>query len=62
MASQRGTGSRRRIALAAMLVATALAGCSSTGTLSSKFFPNEPPKQAEMSPATLREHQRILAA
>ncbi|MSV43602.1 MAG: M48 family metalloprotease [Actinobacteria bacterium] len=45
-----------------MLVATALAGCSSTGTLSSKFFPNEPPKQAEMSPATLREHQRILAA
>ncbi len=62
MTSQRGTGSRRRIALAAMLVATALAGCSSTGTLSSKFFPNEPPKQAEMSPATLREHQRILAA
>ncbi|CAB5037411.1 unannotated protein [freshwater metagenome] len=60
--SQRGTGSRRRVALAAMLVATALAGCSSTGTLSSKFFPNEPPKQAEMSPATLREHQRILAA
>ncbi len=48
-------------ALAGLLVAAALAGCS-TANLSPQFFPAEPPKQAEMSPATLREHQRILAA
>ena len=45
-----------------MLLAVALAGCSSTANLSPQLFPAEIPKQVEMSPATLREHQRILAA
>src|SRR5688572_10010530 len=45
-----------------MLLAAALAGCSSTANLSPQLFPAEIPKQVEMSPATLREHQRILAA
>ncbi|HET7680270.1 MAG TPA: M48 family metalloprotease [Xanthobacteraceae bacterium] len=45
-----------------MLVAVAVAGCSTTVNLSPQLFPGETPKQVEMSPATLREHQRILAA
>jgi predicted Zn-dependent protease len=55
-------GAKRRAAFAAALIAAALAGCSSTGNFSPPFMSNDPPKQAEMSVATQREHQRILAA
>ena len=58
----RGIGAKKPVALAGMLVAAALAGCASTGSLSPQLFPAENPRQVEMSPATLREHQRILAA
>jgi predicted Zn-dependent protease len=49
--------------LASMLVAIALAGCSSTGNLTPKLLTgNVPNKPEEMPPTVLREHQRILAA
>jgi predicted Zn-dependent protease len=60
--SHRGIWAKGHVALASMLLASALAGCSSTVSLSPQLFPAEAPKQVEMSPATLREHQRILAA
>jgi predicted Zn-dependent protease len=47
--------------LAGMLVAAMLAGCSSTGNLSPQLLAGKDPKE-EMSPAALREHERILAA
>src|SRR4051795_11947223 len=47
--------------LAGMLVAAMLAGCSSTGNLSPQLIAGKDPKE-EMSPATMREHERILAA
>jgi len=53
---------KRHVALAGMLLAAVLAGCSSTGNLSPEMLVGGAPKQEEMSPATLREHQRILAA
>ena len=52
----------KRGALAAMLLAALLAGCSSTGNLTPKLLTGDVQKQEDMPPATLREHQRILAA
>jgi predicted Zn-dependent protease len=44
-----------------LLLAAWLAGCSSV-ELSPQVLSPSPPKQAEVSPAAAREHQRILAA
>ena len=44
-----------------MLVAALLGGCSSTGNLTPQLLVGGTAKE-EMSPATLREHERILAA
>ena len=60
--SHQGMWAKKYLALAGMLVAVALAGCTGTGNLSSQLLAGNAPKQAEMSPATSREHQRILAA
>jgi predicted Zn-dependent protease len=60
--SHHGVWAKRHLALAGMLLAAVLAGCSSTGNLSPEMLVGGAPKQEEMSPATLREHQRILAA
>jgi predicted Zn-dependent protease len=62
MTSRRGTQAKR-LRLAGLAVAAALAGCTGGGTLSPQLLlSGDPPKPAEMSPATQREHQRILAA
>jgi predicted Zn-dependent protease len=45
-----------------LLLAALLAGCSSIGQVSPQLLPGESIKQAELSPAAQREHQRILAA
>jgi predicted Zn-dependent protease len=60
--SCQGAWKKQRVALAGMLAAIMLAGCSSTGDLTPKLLTGDVPKQEEMSPATLREHQRILSA
>jgi len=60
--SLRGTWAKKYLALASLLAAAALAGCSSVGNLSPQLFPADAPKQVEMAPATLVEHQRIIAA
>ena len=61
--SQQQGGCRTRyLALAGMLVAALLGGCSSTGNISPDLLAGAPAKPGEMSPATMREHQRILAA
>jgi len=54
--------SRRAVLPLAALLAAFLAGCSSTGQLSPQLLSGEGVKQAEMSPAAQREHQRILTA
>ncbi len=51
----------RGVAFAA-LTALLLAGCSSSQLASNIKLPPEKPKQAEMTPAAQREHNRILAA
>ncbi len=60
--SHQGAWKKQRIALASAIAAIVLAGCSSSGDLTPKLLTGDLPKQEEMSPATLREHQRILAA
>ena len=52
---------KKYLALAGMLAAFALAGCSGTGNLSPQLLASGA-KQEEMSHAATREHQRILAA
>jgi predicted Zn-dependent protease len=59
--SHRGMWAKKHRVLAGMLVAAMLAGCSSTGNLSPQLLAGKDPKE-EMSPAALREHERILAA
>ncbi len=51
----------RQLLPAAMVVGL-LAGCADGGRLTQSISLPEPPKQAEVSPAQAREHQRILAA
>jgi predicted Zn-dependent protease len=51
-----------RSALAAVLTAALLAGCSSAGNFAPELLSSEAPKPVEVSPAAQREHQRILAA
>ena len=60
---QAGRRAEARLALP-VLLALVLAGCSSTAMLPGESQPVAPavPKQAEMAPATQREHLRILAA
>ncbi len=48
--------------LALVLLAAWLAGCSTADNLSPQMQSAGPAKQAELSPAAEREHQRILAA
>ena len=50
-----------RSALAGAALALVLAGCSG-GNIGREVSLPDPPKQTEMAPAVLREHQRILSA
>jgi predicted Zn-dependent protease len=53
---------RPRSALAGAALALVLAGCSGSYLSDRQVNLPDPPKQAEMTPAVQREHQRILAA
>jgi predicted Zn-dependent protease len=51
-----------RRALAGAALALALAGCSGAYNVGREVSLPDPPRQTEMAPAVLREHQRILGA
>lgn len=52
----------RRLAAPAVLFALLVAGCSTSSPVLDQVSLPDPPKRAEESPASVREHQRILAA
>ena len=51
-----------RLGLPALLLASALAGCATAPQIGLQSALPDPPKAEQISPAALREHQRILAA
>src|SRR5918996_501083 len=55
-------GTRRTMAVALMLSAGLLAGCSTAFSPGPSQVASQTPAKPEMSAANLREHQRILAA